>query len=644
MSPLDARVFSATAGASLLFTLAAFLGRGRFAILDVPNERSSHAVAKPRTGGVPLMVAVLLGYLAHRFGAGSWPARDLAIFVSALFFFLLGLADDKWRLPEKTRLAAQVCAAGALALAGVRLEVLHLPWAGVWAPPMPVSFGLTIFWICGFVNLFNFMDGVDGLAASHAAIAGLFLYAMTGEAWPLLASAAALGFLPLNREPARLFMGDGGSYLLGFLLAVSCLPASRGAAAAPFPALILVLGAFIADTTATLVRRIVNGEDWMRAHRSHYYQKLTDRGWSHAKVASLYAGMTFVLGCASLSFAAAREPTPMEFPVGFFSVDTPAQARTLHEKGFNAFQCYKTSPEEVSPVALEARRLGAMLLVSPTALFTSTHAAAEFPGAVWYLQDEPDVNGMDREALRAVETKTLAWAPGSKTAFVVGDGNKAKNYPGVADAIMVDWYPVPHRPLESAGDQVRTTAQAAGGRKVWAVLQAMDWIEFSTPQTNKRRIGRFPTKAELRFMSYDSVLNGANGVWYFAYGRPAGLTLSDSPELLARVEAAAAEIRALAAVFSRGRPIPLPFEPPTKGWMSRAWTYRGRDYLILANRTGDRQWKVPDEALEPAWRPLFESRRNPRELLKEFGGAYYLRPYQVLVLESRLRPRPSPRR
>jgi hypothetical protein len=341
-----------------------------------------------------------------------------------------------------------------------------------------------------------------------------------------------------------------------------------------------------------------------------------------------------------LAAVACGSPTPTQFPVGFFGVEKPEDAKRLSERGYNAFQSYRTSPEEVAAVAREAKSRGAALLVSPKALYATTHTAAEFFGAVWYLQDEPDIHDMDQAALKAVETKTLSWAPGSKTAFVVGDGSKAKDYPGVADAIMVDWYPVPHRPLESAGDHVRMTAEAAGGRTVWAVLQAMDWRLFMPPNPKRKNpVGRFPTAAELRFMSYDAVLNGARGVWYFTYTLPDGSTLAKTPALLSAVDSAAGEMKAMAPIFARGRPIPLPFEPPTRGWLARAWTYHGRDYLVLANRTKDRQWKVPGEALKPYWRPLFEARRDPRELLKSFNGSYYLKPYQVLVLESRIRPK-----
>lgn len=346
-------------------------------------------------------------------------------------------------------------------------------------------------------------------------------------------------------------------------------------------------------------------------------------------------GLLLFIGLLS----ACVKPSPREFPVGFFGVETAEDAKTLSARGYNAFQSYQSEPEGVLAVAREARRTAALFLVSPREIIKSTYPASAFADTVWYLQDEPDIHGMDQAAMKVVEKKVLDWAPGSKTAFVVGDGSKAKNYPGVADAIMVDWYPVPHRPTESAGDHVRMTAEAAGGRKVWAVLQAMDWRDFPQGDPKKKRIGRFPDLAEIRFMSYDAVLNGAQGIWYFVYTIAPGRNLSHAPELLFAVDWVAREMREMAPIFARGRPIPLPFDPPTRGWMARAWTYRGRDYLVLANRTKDRQWRVPEEALKPYWRPLFEARRDPRELLKSHNGSYYLKPYQVLVLESRLRPK-----
>lgn len=335
--------------------------------------------------------------------------------------------------------------------------------------------------------------------------------------------------------------------------------------------------------------------------------------------------------------AAACAPKPPEFPVGFFGVNTPAEAKAVAAEGFDAVQSYQTEPAPVAALAAETRRQGQLLLVSPDALMAAGADAREFPATSWYIQDEPDVNGVTPAQLAEHDKKVKAWAPKSPTAFVVGDGRKAKDYPGTADAIMVDWYPVPHLPLESAGDHVRLTAEAAGGRKVWAVLQAMDWRDFPQKDPKAKRIGRFPDMAEIRFMSYDAVLNGAQGVWYFVYSTAPGVNLSQTPELLFAVSWPARELRAMAPIFARGTPTALPFEPGATSAAARAWRYHGRDYVVLAAREAGRDARVPENLLDGSWRPLFEVRRDPRELLRHVGDDYYLREHAVLVLESRLR-------
>lgn len=328
---------------------------------------------------------------------------------------------------------------------------------------------------------------------------------------------------------------------------------------------------------------------------------------------------------AVLLLAAACGPTPREFPVGFYGVRTPEDARLLAAKGYNAFM---VSGELEPLAALRRAAPEALLLASPMGALAAAHPSADFGDVVWYLQDEPEIWGVDNAELKALEVRVKAWAPGAKTAFVVGDGNKAKDYPGTADFLMVDWYPVPHLPLESAGDHVKMASEAAGARTVWAVLQAMDWRDFPQRETKKPRIGRFPDLAEIRFMCYDAILNGARGVWFYAYAPVEGKI--QSPEHLFAVDAVAGELRTMAPVFAHGREFPAPFS--AEGSVrARAWAYRGRDYVLLANR-GKEMQRLPDAALASAWWTLFEPRRDPREVLKKDQGGHYLRPFQVLVL------------
>lgn len=305
-------ISSAVVAAASSFTLTAFLVRRQeiLPILDIPNARSSHSSPKPRTGGVALFLSATAGLVAARalgaevpsiHGSAGW------ILIGAVGFFSLGLLDDIRHLPEMPRLLVQTLLSIGVAMFGVRLEALDLPGLGRWVPSYALSVGLTAFWYTGFINLFNFMDGIDGYAAGEAALVGLFLSIISGSPWPLLISASSMGFLIFNWAPARIFMGDGGSYLLGYLLAVSCVTVSAGSEpAVPFIATAIFLAVFIVDAMATLCRRVVRGEPWMKAHRSHYYQKLTDIGLGHGQVTGLNFAVTPLLGLSGLLYAGGR--------------------------------------------------------------------------------------------------------------------------------------------------------------------------------------------------------------------------------------------------------------------------------------------------------------------------------------------------
>lgn len=271
----------------------------RLRIMDVPNERSSHDQPKPRTGGIALLAAVAAGIaLSPRSSGDAWLAAGAA------YFFALGLADDLYRLPEWLRFFLQCAFAVAFACYGPRLMDFGLPFA--WALPAWLGIFATAFWLVGFMNLFNFMDGTDGIAASEALLVCAFMAWVFPSPWCLAVCGAAAGFLIFNYQPSRIFMGDSGSYLLGFLIAALSVKAgSEGGV--PFAALAMFSGTFSADTTSTLLRRMARGEVWYKAHRSHCYQKLTDLGFSHAKVAWMNAGLTVLLGMMGLRYAGALE-------------------------------------------------------------------------------------------------------------------------------------------------------------------------------------------------------------------------------------------------------------------------------------------------------------------------------------------------
>lgn len=280
-------------------------------LVDIPNERSSHSSPTPRGGGLAIAFTALGGILFA--GMLGWIPWELAIALSGggTMIAAVGWIDDHRDLPALTRFAVQLVAAawamywlGGYPQLSVGVATIHLGMLGTF---------LGIVGIVWAINLYNFVDGIDGLAAGEAistgVIGGLILLAMghTGLAMvSLLIAAAAAGFLPLNWAPAKLFMGDVGSGMLGYLFAVLAV-ASENAGAVPVLIWVLLLGAFVFDATVTLCRRVVNGERWYHAHHSHAYQRMVQAGRSHAQVSSTILLINLVL--ALLAIVAWLRPT-----------------------------------------------------------------------------------------------------------------------------------------------------------------------------------------------------------------------------------------------------------------------------------------------------------------------------------------------
>jgi UDP-N-acetylmuramyl pentapeptide phosphotransferase/UDP-N-acetylglucosamine-1-phosphate transferase len=257
---------------------------GAWAVLDQPNERSSHDVPTPRGGGIAIVVITLAG-------SAFWMTPRFAVFaVAALVVALVSWIDDLRHLPATLRLGVQIAAA-------LPVAILFTPIA--WAP-------LAVVWIVGLTNAYNFMDGIDGIAGGQAVVAGLAwalfgitmqqpLIAMVG----LLIAGSSAGFLTHNWQPARIFMGDVGSAFLGFTfasLAVMAWPNLRLVAAG-----VLVVWPFVLDASFTLARRALRGERVMEAHRSHIYQRMNLRGLSHASVASIYIALAAAGAVAAIA-------------------------------------------------------------------------------------------------------------------------------------------------------------------------------------------------------------------------------------------------------------------------------------------------------------------------------------------------------
>jgi Fuc2NAc and GlcNAc transferase len=280
-------------------------------VLDLPNERSSHVVPTPRGGGLAIAL-VGLGGVAASWGVGMLLTDVAAALVGGgTAIAAIGWADDRLDLPASWRALVQLAAAAwaVWCLGG-------LPALSSGAASVSLGGAGSLLAVVGIVwctNLYNFMDGIDGIAASQAVVAGLAgagLLAATGLGGlalvPLLMAAGAAGFLVWNWSPAKIFMGDIGSSLLGYMFATIAV-ASENLGGLPVLGWSLLLGVFIVDATVTLVRRIVRGERWYAAHRSHAYQRLVQAGISHAGVTSRVIGINCLLatlvGAASLGWA-----------------------------------------------------------------------------------------------------------------------------------------------------------------------------------------------------------------------------------------------------------------------------------------------------------------------------------------------------
>jgi UDP-GlcNAc:undecaprenyl-phosphate/decaprenyl-phosphate GlcNAc-1-phosphate transferase len=269
----------------------------RRAAIDIPNMRSSHSVPTPRGGGAAVAAGVVTAVLILMHGT---VAVTFAAGVAA--FAAIGFADDLASLPAVRRLAMQGLAS--LAIAVVLVGRIGLPPAVMAAAAVVLAV-----WLIGFVNAFNFMDGVNGISAAHALIGGAY-YACLGWWRPdaflatagTAVAAGALAFLPWNAVRARVFLGDVGSYGLGVALAL--LAAWCVIHHIPLEAALAPLALYLADTGWTLQRRVRAGERVFEAHRTHAYQQLCDVGWSHQRVTMATAAVTAAVclfGAASLT-------------------------------------------------------------------------------------------------------------------------------------------------------------------------------------------------------------------------------------------------------------------------------------------------------------------------------------------------------
>jgi Fuc2NAc and GlcNAc transferase len=262
-------------------------------VLDIPNQRSSHTVPTARGGGLAIVVtftlATLYLLLKHNLHLNWFLALNATLLVA-----IIGFCDDHAHVPARWRLLTHILAA-AIALffmEGMQWTLLPMPFTALtdstllnlgWLGVFPA-----LFFLVWFLNLFNFMDGTDGIAASEAAFVAATLAAYLYVIDPMLCklaitvAAASLGFLLWNWPKAKIFMGDVGSGFLGLLLGILILLAAQQSPVLLYCGLIL-FGIFVVDASYTLTVRFVNGQKWYEAHCSHTYQHAAKR-YGHLRI------------------------------------------------------------------------------------------------------------------------------------------------------------------------------------------------------------------------------------------------------------------------------------------------------------------------------------------------------------------------
>jgi len=293
----------------------------RKGVLDIPNPRSSHVVATPRGGGLAFVSAFLLAVLLFVWLFPANRSLWFALLGGGLLVGGVGGIDDRKGLSSWLRLF---------------LYGLAIVWAVYWLGGLPqvetgigairfglLGFGVAWFITFVFVNLYNFMDGIDGLAAGEGLVVSIAaggILALAGD-WELamacwVLAAALAGFLRWNWPPAKIFMGDIGSNFLGFVFCILAV-ASENRGSMPVLVWVILLSVFWVDGVATLTRRLLHGEPPYKAHREHAYQRAVQAGYSHRQVTTIIMLINVLL--AGIGFIAWRWSVmllPIVFLVG----------------------------------------------------------------------------------------------------------------------------------------------------------------------------------------------------------------------------------------------------------------------------------------------------------------------------------------
>ena len=284
----------------------------RFDLLDHPSARKVHSLSIPRIGGVAIFIAFFValggGFLFNGIRNSFWEKSEIVfVFFGGALAFALGFYDDVKRLGPKTKFAVQIVAALFAYMGGIQVRGVAIPFLG-FVQSGWLSLPITVFWILLVINAINLIDGLDGLAAGVSFFVSLVLLVLClfkGEVLNALVLAAlagsVLGFLVFNFNPASIFMGDSGSYFIGYMLAsLSIFGSFKSKTAFTFLIPVIAMGVPLLDTVWATIRRFIRGQKLFYPDKDHFHHRLLGLGFSHKRAVMILYAVTIFLGLFAL--------------------------------------------------------------------------------------------------------------------------------------------------------------------------------------------------------------------------------------------------------------------------------------------------------------------------------------------------------
>ncbi|MBQ6223910.1 MAG: hypothetical protein IJJ58_01935, partial [Campylobacter sp.] len=268
-----------------------------------------------------------------------------------------------------------------------------------------------------------------------------------------------------------------------------------------------------------------------------------------------------------------------------YGVNTEEDIKIVKKAGFNCFQTYKQEFDTLKTLAEVAKKQDINAVFYPNKITSEEQIkeANTWPMLAWYIYDEPDVQRLDPTKVKNTNNEVKNKLKNAPTALVIGQGKTRLNYYNIADILMVDWYPVPHLNLNSFGKQLALAkAKLEPKTDFWGVVQAFNWKDYKQYRKDNDRIGRFPTEEEINFMSWHGIVNGANGLFYFAFNTGGKKLNEYSPEVWQALRNTLKEIKKFSYFMDKGKAINPPFTLP-KILENRTWYYKNYYYTLIVN-------------------------------------------------------------